>query len=226
MNFKKHLYFGQTIEGYSIPVINEREARAGAGILFFFAMISFFNSFLLHDFRLTKIFVTYFMIDFFIRVVINPKFSPSLILGKFFVRFQKPEWVGVPQKRYAWSLGLILSIVMFILIVVLELMTPLKLFICIVCLSLLFFETAFGICLGCKIFWLLKKDTQHCAGDACSIENHKQKIHLFEILIIVLTISSVLFFTSSVYEESVKPEAMKCSSGKCATGKCGSDMMK
>ena len=54
MNFKKHLYFGQTIEGYSIPVINEREARAGAGILFFFAMISFFNSFLLHDFRLTK----------------------------------------------------------------------------------------------------------------------------------------------------------------------------
>ena len=36
------LQFGEIIEGYTIPVINERVARAGAGILFLFGMVSFF----------------------------------------------------------------------------------------------------------------------------------------------------------------------------------------
>ena len=27
---KQHLFFGETVEGYQIPVINEREARAAS----------------------------------------------------------------------------------------------------------------------------------------------------------------------------------------------------
>jgi hypothetical protein len=73
-------YFGEQVENYPVRVLNEREVRAGAGILFFFAMISFLNAFLVSNYLLTKIFVVVFFIDFFIRVLINPKFAPSLIL--------------------------------------------------------------------------------------------------------------------------------------------------
>jgi len=32
--------FGKTVEGYSIPVLNEREIRAAAGILFLFVFMA------------------------------------------------------------------------------------------------------------------------------------------------------------------------------------------
>ena len=114
----RHIYFGETVKGYTIPVLNEREARAGAGLLFMFAMISFLNSYLLHDFTFTKIFVTVFMVDFFIRIFINPKYAPSLILGRIFIQNQTPEYVGAPQKRFAWLIGFTLSVVMFFMIVI------------------------------------------------------------------------------------------------------------
>ena len=39
--------FGENVQGYDIPVLNEREVRAGAGILFFFSwqisLVEYFN---------------------------------------------------------------------------------------------------------------------------------------------------------------------------------------
>ena len=32
----KNIKFGETVKGYDIPVLNEREVRAAAGILFIF----------------------------------------------------------------------------------------------------------------------------------------------------------------------------------------------
>ena len=148
---KKYLYFGETVESYDVPVLNEREARAGAGILFLFAIISFLNAYLTHRFLFTQIFVTVFMIDFFIRIFINPMYAPSLILGRLFVQNQTPEYVGAVQKRFAWGIGFGLSVIMFFIIVIFEWMTPIKIAICILCLALLFSEAAFGICLGCII---------------------------------------------------------------------------
>ena len=85
--------------GYDIPVLNEREARAGAGILLLPAIFSFANAYMMHDFIFTKIFVTFFMLDFFIRLFISPHYSPTLILGRFFVQNQTPEYVGAKQKN-------------------------------------------------------------------------------------------------------------------------------
>ena len=53
--------FGDTVAGYEVPVLNEREVRAAAGILFFFALVSFMNSWLMGNFRLTRIFVIAFV---------------------------------------------------------------------------------------------------------------------------------------------------------------------
>ena len=46
--------FGEAVAGYDVPVLNEREVRAAAGILFVFALVSFMNSWLMGNFRLTR----------------------------------------------------------------------------------------------------------------------------------------------------------------------------
>lgn len=73
--------FGASHPDNSMRVINERGARAGAGLLFAFAMVSFLNSFLVGNFVLTKLFVVVFFIDFLSRVLVHPRYAPSLILG-------------------------------------------------------------------------------------------------------------------------------------------------
>jgi len=164
--------FGETLDGYAVPVLNEREVRASAGILFFFALLSFMNAWLVGDFRLTRIFVAAFLVDFTIRIFINPKYAPSLILGRFAVRWQTPEYVGAPQKRFAWGIGWTLALTMAYLVVLNRIIGPINLIVCATCLILLFFEAAFGICLGCKIYHLFaRRQAQHCPGGTCAVRN-------------------------------------------------------
>ena len=217
-----HIYFGETVKGYDIPVLNEREARAGAGLLFMFAMISFLNSYLLHDFTFTKIFVTIFMVDFFIRIFINPKYAPSLILGRIFIQNQTPEYVGAPQKRFAWAIGFSLSVIMFFMIVIFEIMTPIKIVICILCLAFLFSETAFGICLGCIVYhWVYNKSPHYCPGDVCEMKQKEeiQKISKLQLTIVSIFLLIVVSFTTISLNQVPVNKTMKC-----ASGKCGSDM--
>jgi len=195
---KNYIYFGENVEGYGVRVLNEREARAGAGILFLFGFISFVNSFVLHDFTFTKIFVTVFMVDFVIRIFVNPKFAPSLLLGRVMVQNQIPEYVAAPQKKWAWMIGLFLSVVMFFLIVIFEVMTPVKIIICILCLVLLFSEAAFGICIGCKIFnFIYKENPTLCPGGVCTLraKDEIQKFSLLQKMIIIFFVASVSTFT-------------------------------
>lgn len=217
----KIFQFGEQVAGYDTPVLNEREARAGAGILFLFAIISFLNAYLTHHFAFTQIFVTYFMIDFFIRIFINPQFAPSLILGRIFVQQQTPEYVGAPQKRFAWSIGFILSVVMFIIIVILEYMTPVKIAICVLCLIFLFSESAFGICIGCKVYqWVYKTAPHYCPGNICEIKQKEpiQKISKLQIAIIAMTLITLIAVTVVKFNHNNTTEPtqeMKCQSGKC-----------
>ena len=177
---KKGLFpnFGEIVDGYEVRVLNEREARAAAGILFIFGFLSFMNSFMLGNFVFTQYFVGFFMIDFLIRII-NPSYSPSLLLGRFFIQNQVPEYVGASQKRFAWSIGFILSTIMFYLVVVDPQMNPIKIIICILCLMLLISESAFSICLGCKIYDVVKKDkAKYCPGGVCEVKE-KDPIQTF-----------------------------------------------
>ena len=193
----KHFYFGEVVDGYAVRVLNEREARAGAGLLFVFAILSFLYAYRTMDFRYTSIFITFFMVDFFIRVLVNPKYAPSLIVGRFFVARQKPEYVGAAQKRFAWSIGLALSIIMFWLVVVVEMMTPIKIYICTACLILLFSETAFGICIGCVLYNLIRKTPPTlCPGGVCEVRQKEeiQRINPIQATIAVLALRVAGFF--------------------------------
>lgn len=163
--------FGERRAEFPIPVLNERAVRAAAGIVFFFAIVSFMNAWLIGNFQPTRVFVVGFLIDFTIRIFVNPTFAPSLILGQWMVRRQQPEWVGAPQKRFAWAIGFVLALVMLYLVVIHHVIGPINLFVCAACLVLLFFETAFGICLGCKVYNVFNKaQAQLCPGGVCAVE--------------------------------------------------------
>ena len=172
----KVLGFGEIVDGYDIAVLNEREIRAAAGILFLMMFIPVMVVILKEDFTLLKYAVTIFLVDICIRVFINPRYSPTLILGRLIVRNQVPEYVGAQQKKFAWIIGVLLSSLFFIFMVALNSYSPITGLVCFACLIFLFFEAAFGICLGCKFYPLFhKQKPQLCPGEVCNL-NEKQDI--------------------------------------------------
>jgi hypothetical protein len=169
------LQFGEKIDGFDIPVLNERAVRASAGILFFLAIVSFMNAWLTGNFQPTRVFVIAFLIDFSIRIFINPRYAPSLVVGQWFVRKQNPEYVGAPQKRFAWAIGFVLAATMLYLVVINNVIGPVNLVVCSACLLLLFFESAFGICIGCHIYNFVKGESaRHCPGGVCEVAEVRQ----------------------------------------------------
>lgn len=188
--------FGENIEGYNIPVLNEREIRAAAGILFLMMFISILTAVLQGEFLLIKYAITIFLTDITIRVFINPKFSPSLIIGRLIVRNQTPEYVGAEQKKFAWIIGFVLSTAIFIHLVVINALSPITGIGCLICLLFLFFETAFGICLGCKFYSIFYKEkAQHCPGEVCEIKSRQeiQKTSKAQLLIVIGFIAYISF---------------------------------
>lgn len=167
--------FGETVEGYNIPVLNEREIRGAAGILFLFMLTSFMIVMFKADFLLIKYFITVFMLDMAIRVFINPKYSPSLIIARFAVRNQTPQYVGAAQKKFAWYIGLTLSTAMFVHMIIFNSYGPVNGISCLICMILMFFEVAFGICIGCKVYGLFNKGkVQYCPGEVCELKDRQE----------------------------------------------------
>jgi hypothetical protein len=209
---KNVIKFGEDVEGYSIPVLNEREIRASAKILFFVMFISLTLVLYKGNFLLIKYFITIFLTDFLIRVFVNPRFSPSLIMGRMIVRNQVPEYVGAQQKKFAWIIGLVLSAIMFIHLDILNADSLITGIICLVCLVFLFFETAFGICLGCKVYSMFNKDkARYCPGEVCDIKSKQpiQKTSGVQLLIIwgfIAYLSLAVFLFNNNF--SKKPHAL------------------
>ena len=191
--------FGETVEGYNIPVLNEREIRASAGILFLFLFISWMLIIFKENFILIKYFNLIFLTDFIIRVFINPKFSPSLIVGRLIVSRQNPEYVGAVQKKFAWTIGLVLATIMFFLMVVVNSYSFITGIICLICLTFLFFESVFGICLGCLFYhWFNKEKMQYCPGEICDVKA-KQEIQKTSFLQISIVIGFLVCVLATAY---------------------------
>ncbi len=170
--------FGEYIENDDYKVLNERSLRASGGIMFLLGLIAFINGFILSNYIVIPFISGFLVLNFIIGILINPKYSPTMIIASLFVRKQTPLYVGAVQKRFAWSLGLALTLVIFSLS--LFLLTDISFFepvcfLCLICLALLYAETAFGICIGCKLYdlalnlKLIKKPKvkPNCIGDSC-----------------------------------------------------------
>lgn len=207
---KKIVKFGEDVQGYSIPVLNEREIRAAAGILFMMMFISIQTAASKGDFLLLKYAIVIFLTDLLIRVFISPRFSPTLIIGRWIVRNQVPEYVGAKQKKFAWVIGIVLAVIMLVLAVIVNSFSPITGLICMICLVFLFFEAAFGICLGCKFYKLAYKEkAQYCPGEVCEVKSRHeiQKMSGTHLLIVVGFIAyvalTVYFFNDTFSEKSI-----------------------
>jgi hypothetical protein len=161
---------GRIVPGYEIPVIDERAVRAAAGILFLLGGIAFVVALLSDSARPLQLFGMLFMVDMTLRVTVGDRWSPSLALGRLIVRRQRPEWVGAPQKQFAWAVGFGIALVSCGAMGLFAAPLWLNLSLCGFCLSLLFLETAFGICVGCALQARFGKEPpRYCPGDTCEV---------------------------------------------------------
>jgi hypothetical protein len=202
---KKTIQFGEHVEGFDIPVLNEREIRAAAGILFLATFMSLMLIMFKNNFLPIKYVITFFLTDLIIRVFVSPRFSPSLIVGRLIVRNQVPEYVGARQKKFAWVIGIVLSATMFIFMVIVNSYSPITGIVCLVCLLFLFFEAAFGICLGCKFYPLFfKKKVQYCPGEVCDTRSKQdiQKTSGVQLLIVLAFIGAI-FLTVRLFNDQL-----------------------
>ncbi|MCF8295615.1 MAG: DUF4395 domain-containing protein [Bacteroidales bacterium] len=175
--------FGETVPGFGFKVMNERVIRGISGIGFLMGMIAFIHAFILSHYGVLPLVSGILLFHFLTAVLINPNFSPITLLARLFVRKQTPIYIGAVQKRFAWSLGVALTATIFILGMLLYTSGDIKYFqpacsLCIICMLLMFLETAFGICVGCKLYFLairlklIKKPEimPNCMGDVCEVK--------------------------------------------------------
>ena len=206
------IQFGELVEGYAIPVVNEREVRAAAGILFLATFLSLMFILFKAQFLPIKYVITLFLTDFLIRVLVNPRYSPTLVLGRLIVRNQVPEYVGAQQKKFAWTIGIILSATMFVLMVAMNTYSVITGVVCLVCLIFLFFESAFGICLGCMVYpWIYKERAQHCPGEVCDVKDRQdiQRTSWIQLLVLaafILYAAGVIHVVNTNF--STRPHAL------------------
>lgn len=173
--------FGELNDQKTFKVVDERVWRASAGIMLFLAVVVSINAFLLKRYFLVPYLSGFLALNFIIGIFINPKFSLTIILAKIVTIKQSPMPIGAIQKKFAWSLGLDLSLVIFILSLFLvnddSFFRPVCM-LCLVCIALLYLETAFGICVGCKLYylflnlgWIKKPEIiPNCMGDSCEVK--------------------------------------------------------
>lgn len=170
--------FGEYIDDKSFKVVNERVVKGSGALMFLIGMIAFINGFVIKNYVVLPYLSGFMALNFAIGIFINPKFSPTILVARLFTRKQKPLWVGAIQKKFAWSLGFILSSTIFVLSLLLvsdasyfELVCQL----CLICLLLIFLEMGFGICIGCKLYFAAlrfkllprPKENPNCSGDSC-----------------------------------------------------------
>ena len=212
--------FGEQRPEYAVRVLNERAVRASAGILFFFAMVTFMNAWLVGNFQPTRVFVVAFWVEFFIRIFINPRYAPAMIVGQWVVRKQQPDYVGAPQKRFAWGIGFTLACTMLYLLVIKQVIGPINMLVCGLCLVLMFFETAFGICIGCKVYnWFNKEQAQLCPGGVCEVPTwDKPQFSIAQLVVLLVFGAGVVVTAQWVYSTAASQQSGMAMQGQSGLG--------
>jgi len=190
--------YGERVPGYDIRVLNEREARAAAGILGMLGTIVIFLGIGYNHIIVARVYLAFLWLDFLIRVV-NPRYSPSLLLGRMIVQNQRPEYVGALQKRFAWTLGWFIAFPMVYWFVLHWDITFYKVLICVLCIGLAFLESAFSICVGCIMHKsLTKKNASLCPGGVCEIRK-KEPIQSFNPIQKVIAAVTIIGLLLGIY---------------------------
>lgn len=166
---KEQPVVGQWVEGLDVPVVNERAVRASAGILFLGGFSAWLWGVITGDLQPMRIFGIMFAMEMTLRLFIGTGATPTLVLGAWITRPQRPEWVEAGSKLLAWRLGFGMALAGCFSLGWLGLPVIIAQVICGMCLALLYLEAAFGICVGCIIGQrFARRKPQLCAGDTCT----------------------------------------------------------
>jgi hypothetical protein len=172
---------GQRIPGLRVggmelhaPVVNEREVRAAAGITMAVGAVAFGYAYFAKQYAPLQAAAGLFFVEFLVRVTVGIRHSPVGRVARAMTRGQPPEWVSAKPKRFAWSLGLVMAGAMAVITNV-GIRGYLPRTICLICLTLMWMESALGLCVGCKLYGLLvargwagaDPEIEVCAGGDC-----------------------------------------------------------
>ena len=158
-------------------VFEEGQVRAAAGLTLALGTMAFVYAYFAQIYAPIQIVTTLFFFEFLIRVTAGIRYSPMGMIAHWMTRRQTPLWVSAKPKRFAWTLGLVMSLAMMI-ITNSGIRGPLPLTICLICLTLMWLEAVLGLCLGCEIHRFLVRrgwagrdeDYKICANDGCVVE--------------------------------------------------------
>jgi len=156
--------------------VNEHEVRAAAGITLVIGAVAFAYAYFARQYVPLQVVASFFFVEFLIRVTAGIRHSPVGNLARALTRSQPPDWVSAKPKRFAWTLGLVMTLAMTI-ITNTGIRGWLPRSICLVCLTLMWMEAVLGLCLGCRIHGLLvrrgwvSKDPEFevCADGSCEV---------------------------------------------------------
>jgi hypothetical protein len=78
---------------------------------------------------------------------------------------------------------------------------PLNLLVCGICLALMFAETAFGICIGCKIYNAFNREqAQLCPGGVCDVQDQTSaSVSWAQALVVLVFVGIAVAVVQAVY---------------------------
>jgi hypothetical protein len=151
-------------------VFNENETRTAAGLAMVVGVAAFAPALIENAYAPIQMLATFLFVDFTLRVVLGLHHSPLGLLGRLLTRRQSPKWVSSRPRRFAWSIGMALSLALMLLTNG-GIRGALPLTLCLVFLVLMWLEFAHGVCLGSKLHgWLVRRGlaTRDAAFDVCA----------------------------------------------------------
>jgi hypothetical protein len=176
-------FYGQRVQGLSqdghavvAGVFDENQVRAAAGLTMVAGAVAFVYAYFAQVYLPIQIVTTLFFVEFVFRVSFGIHKSPLGLVARWMTRRQAPHWASAQPKRFAWTMGLVMSFAMMVITNV-GIRGALPLTICLICLLLMWLEAVLGLCLGCEIHGLLvrrgwtRKDAAYeiCAHGACNL---------------------------------------------------------
>jgi hypothetical protein len=157
-------------------VFNEHEVRAAAGITMVVGAVAFSFAYFQHQYIPLQAVASFFLLEFLIRVMLGIRYSPVGLAARLLMRSQPPQWVSAKPKRFAWTIGMVIALAMTVITNSgIRGWTPRSM--CLVCLTMMWLESALGLCLGCKLYgwlarrgWIAKDDAfEICADGSCAL---------------------------------------------------------
>lgn len=174
--------FGDIVKGKSYLVLDENRIVINARIMLIIGIAAFVNGFILRNFEVIPFLSGFLFLNFLIGIFVNPKFMPTFALAGLFINSKKAKYIGAIQKRFAFSLGAILTLLVtllsFVVIATNGKAFGLVCILCIICIVLITLEGFFKICVGCIIYGYLIKtnrikkpdEVPTCMGNNCKIK--------------------------------------------------------